>query len=805
MTDPTEINSLIRAAAPPVVDLYPNWTTGTDSADTSSQMEERRALWESLSDPVIIPWLEGLKFQLNPGNEMSRIIYLTGRYEPNEFWWLKRFLKPGMGVIDVGANVGCYTLYCAALVGRDGRVVAIEPSEREYRRLSNHVSLNNLVNVTALNVAASSTSGKADLKIAEEWNAGHNTLGQYAYDATKHFADETVVLKTIDDMVRETGMSRVDFIKMDIEGAELAALTGACDVLRRFRPTVLIELVDLALRHQGTSSADVFDFFEGLDYRLYRFNPHQGKLLPAPRRNEYLENLFAIPNEHAFSTGHMIVSMMRPQRDDDWRVAPGSAADMPASLTNSGLLEIYDIERQGLLDCLADAGSRDMTMLMLTADSIRRVDVNRFLADAGECGEPVEGMVRIYNGDWWRDTDGNVSRKQCRTLRDVVSRLGLSQIDVLHIDIGGNASDVILDCVGLFASGMVSYVLIRTDESTPYDMVRSLLDPYFAFRLDLAAGEGLVQTPFGLGDFSRAGLLLGKSVVARDGLSNTVRYRELPATFSLSEIFAKIMPFGHLERTVADELAQGRPLNAVRAIRRWAAQRSSICDGPLGITAEPTTLGTYLLGYEWSAFCGSDERAADFLARLFFHFGFSAACLGIGLQNLFSRHVTLVSVPLDGRDVTLIQDSYVNAEYEVAGYDPSPAVLAAAAILAPNDIRRSHHFPDDRRRLVRAGDGRADIIGDTSMLSLDQWFAADSHSVARRYLAGRIDRNESEMTPYDLFVVPFDLKLYGDSAALRRDADCYVQATSQLTRELARQGRAGLAGGTNLADFLAGL
>jgi hypothetical protein len=95
-----------------------------------------------------------------PGNELSRVLFLTGNFEPNELTWMSQTLNGGMTMIDVGAHMGMYTMIASKLVGESGVVIALEPSTREFQRLAFHVTLNDLRNVRCLQVAASSSPGK---------------------------------------------------------------------------------------------------------------------------------------------------------------------------------------------------------------------------------------------------------------------------------------------------------------------------------------------------------------------------------------------------------------------------------------------------------------------------------------------------------------------------------------------------------------------------------------------------------------------------------------------------------------------
>ena len=163
-----------------------------------------------------------------------------------EFWLTRHFaeaIRPGDTVIDVGANLGYYTVLAADLVGPEGRVVAIEPNPEVFRRLSASIAVNGFSpRTSARNVALAGPgeSGKRAFFVPAgepkngrfvgpqehpDWLAGHGTVSE-------------VALGRIDP----DSFDRVDFIKIDVEGAELAVLEHLRPVLEKFRPKVVCEV-----------------------------------------------------------------------------------------------------------------------------------------------------------------------------------------------------------------------------------------------------------------------------------------------------------------------------------------------------------------------------------------------------------------------------------------------------------------------------------------------------------------------------------------------------------------------------------
>jgi FkbM family methyltransferase len=282
---------------PPTLRPIPGWHTYWGIENRSNGfLRDRVKRWASLSRPVLMRWLGDLLVVIWPGNELSRVLFLTGNFEPNELTWVSQTLTDGMTMIDVGAHIGMYTLVASKLVGDSGLVIAIEPSTREFQRLTTHVTLNDLRNVRCLQVGASSTSGSAPLKIACEWNSGHNTFGDFFNPEVDLIREEPVLMQTLDAIVSAQKLERVDLIKIDVEGHELKVLTGALETITRFRPRVLIEVFEETLRRQGASVEAVLSFLIAQGYVLNEFSDFDGSLVPLrrPLGNES-RNLVALP------------------------------------------------------------------------------------------------------------------------------------------------------------------------------------------------------------------------------------------------------------------------------------------------------------------------------------------------------------------------------------------------------------------------------------------------------------------------------------------------------------------------------
>lgn len=221
---------------------------------------------------------------------------LFGEFEVMERRFVKRFLRREMTVVDVGAHHGLYTLLASKCVGWCGRVVAIEPSARECIRLEKHLRLNRSSNVHLIPCAAGEEPGEAELHVVEQFNDGCNSL---RFPATPEPVKTTrVKVRRLDDILSELGISTVDFIKLDAEGAELSVLHGAMKLLNRSpRPAMLVEVQDIRTKPWGYAAREILQLLIRMDYQWFAI-AEKGALLPIPCNQEtYDANLVALPIE----------------------------------------------------------------------------------------------------------------------------------------------------------------------------------------------------------------------------------------------------------------------------------------------------------------------------------------------------------------------------------------------------------------------------------------------------------------------------------------------------------------------------
>lgn len=174
------------------------------------------------------------------------------------------WVKPGMTVVDIGANIGVYTGLFSRLVGEHGKVIAVEPAEDNWRALVQAKESNRWDNVEIHKVAVSDKSGPLYVSYGAV-NSGNTTVSREQSAIASHVAEAS----TLDDIVAGRP---VDLIKIDVQGWEACVLKGARETLTRNRPLLVrLEVLPRALRAAGSSPGEVFGLLEGCGLRIEEY------------------------------------------------------------------------------------------------------------------------------------------------------------------------------------------------------------------------------------------------------------------------------------------------------------------------------------------------------------------------------------------------------------------------------------------------------------------------------------------------------------------------------------------------------
>ncbi|MFZ4984162.1 MAG: FkbM family methyltransferase [Blastocatellia bacterium] len=229
---------------------------------------------QTIGQPVTFHVAESIRIKLFPEGQIAELLY-TSRFERRDLELVSRFLRPGMRVIDVGANIGLYTILADRCVSPDGRVWAFEPSGESRARLHRNLELNGVTTVHTIRAALSDKAG-GELALARDAGRGDGERflvdGRAGLHAVGESDVELVPVTTLDDhfFAPDKDLERIDFMKIDIEGGELAVFRGARRLLTVNRDLVIMfESTPANSERYGYRQEELFEFLRGLGYRLF--------------------------------------------------------------------------------------------------------------------------------------------------------------------------------------------------------------------------------------------------------------------------------------------------------------------------------------------------------------------------------------------------------------------------------------------------------------------------------------------------------------------------------------------------------
>lgn len=197
---------------------------------------------------------------------LDRLVFLAlhraGLLGAEEARLLRKMVGEGMQVVDIGANIGLYALLLAQLAGKTGRVFAFEPEPNLFSMLCDNCATNGALNITPFQCAAGASNGRAMFQ-RSTFNSGDNSLGE-SRRTVKPFEVEVARL---DDVLP---VRKVQFIKLDVQGHELGALTGMQEVIASSPDVrVFFEFWPGGLRAANTTPESLLGFFRERGFELY--------------------------------------------------------------------------------------------------------------------------------------------------------------------------------------------------------------------------------------------------------------------------------------------------------------------------------------------------------------------------------------------------------------------------------------------------------------------------------------------------------------------------------------------------------
>ena len=195
--------------------------------------------------------VNGYKLQVIPGDlGISSELLMFKTHEPLTTKLLSKELKKDMVCLDVGGNIGYYTLFESNIVGENGKVIAIEPSPPNFQHLKKNLEIQNTENVDAYNFAAGDKDGEINFLVYEESNGSFTIPDGETTDLPGELIK--VQAKRLDTFLNELKQEHVDFVRMDVEGYESHIIEGMTNTIKKSKPMFQIEVHASIMGKEGT-------------------------------------------------------------------------------------------------------------------------------------------------------------------------------------------------------------------------------------------------------------------------------------------------------------------------------------------------------------------------------------------------------------------------------------------------------------------------------------------------------------------------------------------------------------------------
>jgi len=216
----------------------------------------------------------GLNWELDLREGIDLAIFVFGSFVRETARAFKKLVRPGSIVLDIGANIGAHTLNLGQLVGPTGKVYAFEPTTFAFSKLKRNLALNPAIGARVVAEQARLTcENKLDreVEIYSSWKVVGSERRHPKHFGIAQPTSEAAVL-TLDDYCKNSNLSRIGFVKLDVDGFETEVLSGAIKTLRRDLPTICMELAPYALEERGSSLTELLAVLRSLGYRLRNLN-----------------------------------------------------------------------------------------------------------------------------------------------------------------------------------------------------------------------------------------------------------------------------------------------------------------------------------------------------------------------------------------------------------------------------------------------------------------------------------------------------------------------------------------------------
>lgn len=217
------------------------------------------------NNAVVWRYVNGIRIKLNLSDWVQTNLFFLGEYEKTELDFIMKNIPPDALVIDVGANIGWYALNLSKFL-TNGQVMAFEPFSKNHLALVSNIEANQFKNIKVFQIGL----GNKNEKLQIRYNLADDNLGMASINLATYDYSEDIEVKRLDDFTSQMDLTKLKFIKMDIEGFEFEALLGMTEILEKHKPLLLIEQDENVLQYKTPEVVEKLDdLLKAIGYKKY--------------------------------------------------------------------------------------------------------------------------------------------------------------------------------------------------------------------------------------------------------------------------------------------------------------------------------------------------------------------------------------------------------------------------------------------------------------------------------------------------------------------------------------------------------
>jgi FkbM family methyltransferase len=220
------------------------------------------------------------------------------KYEPYLTELMLSKIKSGDVVLDIGANIGYDTVLFADKVGKEGRVIAIEPDPVNFEILQKNIKENGLKNVVAVQAAVGNENKKMKIFESKENYGDHRMWGNPSKSPFDKRETCQVFCRRLDDLLKELDYQKIDFIKIDVQGFEAEVIKGGKKIIEENKPTIFFEYWPWGIKNAGSEIKEMMEFFRKIYKKIFWVDEYIQIHFPVSQK--FLDKKYSDKNENDY-------------------------------------------------------------------------------------------------------------------------------------------------------------------------------------------------------------------------------------------------------------------------------------------------------------------------------------------------------------------------------------------------------------------------------------------------------------------------------------------------------------------------